>query len=104
MEIFLYKKLIELIENCEKSYKQTCSTQKIPVQGCQLSRIIRETPDFELFLPVSRLESEISRIIAEVCHFLKIRLSDNEISNILRCFSYLTVNIERFVTNSGMPL
>ena len=35
-------------------------------QGCQLSRKIRETPDFELFLPVSRLESEISRIIAEV--------------------------------------
>ena len=71
MEIFLYKKkLIDLIENCEKNYKQTCSKQKIPVQDCQLSRIIRKTPDFELFLPVSRLESEISRIIAEVCHFL----------------------------------
>ena len=66
----IMKKLIELIENCGKNYKQTCSKQKIPVQGCQLSRIIRETPDFELFLPVSRLESEISRIIAEVCHFL----------------------------------
>ena len=64
------KKLIDLIENCEKNYKQTCSKQKIPVQDCQLSRIIRKTPDFELFLPVSRLESEISRIIAEVCHFL----------------------------------
>ena len=40
------------------------------LQYCQLSRIIRETPDFEPFLPVSRLESEISRIIAEVCYFL----------------------------------
>ena len=39
-------------------------------QGCQLSRIIRETPGFKPFLPVSRLESENSRIIAEVCHFL----------------------------------
>ena len=29
-----------------------------------------ETPDFEPFLPVSRLESEISCIIAEVCNFL----------------------------------
>ena len=30
---------------------------------CQLSRIIRETPDFGPYLPVSRLESKISRII-----------------------------------------
>ena len=36
------------------------------IQGCQLSRIIQETPDFEPFLLVSRLESEISQIIAEV--------------------------------------
>ena len=36
-------------------------------QGCHLSRIIRETPDFEPFLSVSRLESEIFRVIAEVC-------------------------------------
>ena len=61
------------------------------MQGCQLSRIIRETPDFEPFLPVSRLESEM---IAEVCH---------EISYTLRCLCYFTVNIERFLTNSGMP-
>ena len=40
------------------------------LQGCQLSQIIRETPDFKPFLPVSRFESDISRIIAEVCHFL----------------------------------
>ena len=36
------------------------------MQGCQLSWIIRKNPDFELFLPVSILESEISWIIAEV--------------------------------------
>ena len=35
------------------------------VQGCQLSRIIRETPEFEPFLLFSRLESEISRTIAD---------------------------------------
>ena len=40
------------------------------LQGCQLSQIIWETPDFKPFLPVSRFESDISRIIAEVCHFL----------------------------------
>ena len=39
-------------------------------QGCQLSQIIRETPDFGPYLPDSRLESEISRIITEDCHFL----------------------------------
>ena len=32
--------------------------------------IIQETPDFEPFLLVSRLESEISRIITEVLPFL----------------------------------
>ena len=60
-------------------------------QGCQLSQIIRETPDFEPFLPISRLESEISWIITEVCHFLLNRLSDNEISNSLHCLSYFTI-------------
>ena len=39
-------------------------------QGCQLSQVIRETSDFEVFLPVSSLESEISQIIAKVFHFL----------------------------------
>ena len=29
MKFRLIKKLIELIENCEKNYKQTCSKQKI---------------------------------------------------------------------------
>ena len=32
-------------------------------------QIIRETPDFRQYLPVSRLEYDISQIIAEVCHF-----------------------------------
>ena len=51
--------------------RRICSSNEMysSDQGCQLSRIIRET-DFEPFIPVSRLESEISRIIAEVCHFL----------------------------------
>ena len=40
------------------------------MQFCQLSRIIRETPDFEPYLPVSRLEAEISRIITKVCHLI----------------------------------
>ena len=30
-------------------------------QGCQLSRIIRESPDFEPYLPVSRFMSVMSR-------------------------------------------
>ena len=38
-------------------------------QCCQLSQIIHDTPDFGLYLPVSRLEYEISKKIAEVCHF-----------------------------------
>ena len=42
--------------------------------------------------------------IPEVCHFLYIHLSDNEISNILRWLSYHTIKIERFLTNSGIPL
>ena len=33
---------------------------------CQLSRIIQETPDFGPYPPVSRLESDISRIIAKI--------------------------------------
>ena len=78
-------------------------------QCCQLSWMIRETPDFGLYLPVSRLQYEISQIIATVCHFFS-RLDfpdDNKISAILHCLSYniFTVNIERFFDiNSGMPL
>ena len=33
MKIFLYKK--NLIENCEKNYKQTCSKQKIANMGTE---------------------------------------------------------------------
>ena len=32
------------------------------------------------------------------------QLSVNEISNILRCLSYLTFSIKRFLRNPGMPL
>ena len=39
------------------------------LQCCQLSRIIWETPDFGLYLLVSRLESDISRIIAKIAIF-----------------------------------
>ena len=76
------------------------------LQCCQLSWIIWETPAFEPFLPVSRLESEISWIIAKVCYFLYIWLYDKEISNtgILHCLSSFTVNIKLFLANSGMPL
>ena len=74
-------------------------------QCCQLSRIIQETPDFGPYLPVSRLEYEILLKIAEFCHFLESRLSNNKISNILRCLSYFcTVNIESFLVIFGMPL
>ena len=49
----------------------------------------QETLDFELFLPVSRLESEISRIIDEVCHFLSNQLSDNEISHTFALYNII---------------
>ena len=35
-------------------------------QYCQLSWIIQQTPDFGLYLPVSILESDTSRIIAKI--------------------------------------
>ena len=38
------------------------------LQCCQLSCLIRETPDFGLYLLVSRLEYEISWIITKVCN------------------------------------
>ena len=68
----------------------------------ELSRIIRETPDFGSCLPVSRLESEISLIINEVCHFLQTWHSNHKILNIWHCLSYFTANLERFLTNSGL--
>ena len=49
-------------------------------QCCQLSRIIKDlvNPDFGPYLPVSRLESDISQIIAQVAiscslHFMTIK-------------------------------
>ena len=57
----------------------------------ELSRII----------PVSRLESETSLIVDEVCHFLQTWLSNHKILNIWHCLSYFTANMERFLTNSG---
>ena len=71
-------------------------------QCCQLSWIIRETPVFGPYLPVSRFEDEISWIITNVCHFSRLQVN-KKISTILLCLSYFTVNIEHFLINSGMP-
>ena len=63
---------ISRIVTCERpvsgNYRLVCcgSDLSYEMQSCQLSRIIRETPDFRLYLPVSRLEFDISRIIAKV--------------------------------------
>ena len=47
----------------------------VTMQCCQLSRMIRETPDFRPYLPASRLKYEISRIIAiEVVFYFFSRL------------------------------
>ena len=72
--------------------------RSFPVQCCQLSR---ETSDFGPFFPVSRLEFEISSIIAEVCRFFsRLRLlSDHKISTILRCLSYFNVHIKLNVSS-----
>ena len=56
--------------NGAKLRRADLSSGESHYQACQLSRIIRETPDSEPFVPVSTLESGISRIIAEVCNFL----------------------------------
>jgi len=53
---------------CHCRHPQSNSVVTGLPQCCQLYRVVRETPDY---LPVSRLESEISWIIAKVCHFLK---------------------------------
>ena len=64
--------------------------------------IIRETPVFGPYLPVSRFEDEISWIITKVSHFSRLQVN-KKISTILLCLSYFTVNIEHFLINSGMP-
>ena len=57
----------------KKRYKRALTTLAAVVanfQGHPWPTILRETPDSGPYLPVSRLESKISRITAEVCHFL----------------------------------
>ena len=66
------KVLLHLSGSCALCFILDCSipvARSIKTQGCQLSQIIQETPDFELYLPVFRLMSGISRIIVEVCYF-----------------------------------
>ena len=57
-------------------------------QGCQLSLIIRETPNFGPYLPVSRSESVISGIITKVAISCRLDFLTSEISTILHCLSY----------------
>ena len=65
-------------------------------QCCQLSRIIQETPEFGPYL----LENRPSLPFLQ-----KTQLFDNnEISNILHCLSYFSVNIKHFLIHSNMPL
>ena len=71
-------------------------------QCYQLSRIIRETPDFGRYLPVNRLESDISRIMAKVALSCKLDFPTTKIQ-IFAVFDLYTVNMERFLINSGMP-
>ena len=48
------------------------SYQPLVEQCCLLSQIIGETPDFGPYLLVSRLESDISRIIAKAVTFCRL--------------------------------
>ena len=64
-------------------------------QRCQLSPIIQETPDFGPYLPDNH---------PSLPFLQKTQLSDNEISNILHCLSYFSVNIEHFLIHSNMQL
>ena len=70
------------------------------VQFCQLSRSRFWTVSPGLQIRVWNLPNNHQSL---PFNFLWTRLSDNEISNILRCLSYF-INIERFLINSGMPL
>ena len=72
----------------------------------QLSRIIRETPDFGPYLQVSRLESNISQIIVKIAFsctldFLTIKFQTLCVRLLFALFKLLR---ERFLINSGMPL
>ena len=67
-------------------------------QCCQLFQIFWETPDFGPYLPVSMLEYEIPPHNRRILPFLVE-------STFRRCLSYFyTVNIERFLVISPMPL
>ena len=79
-----------------------CTPAEGQIQYCQLSWIIRESPDFGPYLPVSRLESDISRIIAKVA--ISCRLDFPTIKFQIFCIVWATVNMEHFHINSGMPL
>ena len=56
MEIFLYKK--NLIENCEKDYKQTCSKQKIECHKIDTSSRARKTDEIEAKCARSKMASK----------------------------------------------
>ena len=69
----------------KKNYKTQC---------CQVSRIIGETPEFGPYLP--GLQIRVRNLPYNHC---------SKFLNILHCLSYIlyfTVNIERFLINSGM--
>ena len=55
--------------------------------GRQLFRVMQETPEFEAYLPVSRLESEISLIIERLSLLVRVDFYNDKISNILSCLS-----------------
>ena len=61
-------RIVTCVRPVSGNYRLVCcgSDLSYEMQCCQLSRINRATPDFKLYLPVSRLESHISRIIAKV--------------------------------------
>ena len=86
---------------CRLICKTTTTTAGKEDQCCQLSQIIQETPDFVPYLPVSRLESDISWIIAEVA--ISCRLNFSTIKFQIFRVVWVTINMERFSINSGMP-
>ena len=72
-----------------------CRMRKKDYQCCQLSRIIQETSDFGPYLLVSRLESDISQIIAKVA--ISCRLDFPTIKFQIFCVVWAIVNMERFL-------
>ena len=72
-----------------------CRMRKKDYQCCQLSRMIRETPDFGPYLLVSGLESDSSRIIAKVA--ISCRLDFQTIKFQIFCVVWATVNMEHFL-------